>query len=299
MERVGDEARQGCRPGGPHPDYRDPIRRRSLLALLDDGFPGLSQRIAVADAAGFPWDAVTEPFVTWEGDEAVAHVGVLEHRVVLAGELHLTAGVHAVVTRHDRRHRGLARTLLDEALAWSDPRYAIAKLGTDVPAVYARHGFRPFLLHKFRVDHRGGEGRGVPLDADGQRSFVRRCLTREPVSHRYASLDPGWLVGIDLALQRRSLAQLTWIASLDAVVDWTLRGKVLAVHDIFAPALPPLADLLAHAPAHEAVELYCCPDRLAPEATAVPIPEAGVWMARGAWPIDHRLPIGISRLAEH
>ena len=73
-------------------------------------------------------------------------------------------GVKAVVTRADRRGRGVARRLLTEALAWSDERYSVAKLGTDLPAVYAPHGFVPRTLHRFELEHDGGEDRGRPLD---------------------------------------------------------------------------------------------------------------------------------------
>lgn len=287
---------QGERHGGPAACYRDPSARASLMALLDDGFPGLAGKIAVAAAAGWDWGAVTEPFVRWEDREAVAHVGVLAHRVVLAGEVREVAGIHAVVTRSDRRGRGLARSLLAEALAWADARFDVTKLGTGVPEVYAGHGFRAFRLHRFVVDHAGGEDRGRPVDDVGR--FWRIVGERDPVSHRFASLDPGWLVGIDLALQGRTVADLVALDPLDAVVDWRVVDGVLIVEDVFSRALPPLADLLALAPPHRSVRLACCPDRLAPGAAAEAQEDAGWWMARGDWPLFGE-PVGMGWLAEH
>jgi hypothetical protein len=100
--------------------------------------------------------------------------------------------VHAVATRSDRRHRGLARACLSDATRWIDERFSIAKLSTHVPAVYAPHGFRPLGLHHFAVDHAGGEDRGRPLRADTERAwFLDLCARRDPVSHRFASRDPG------------------------------------------------------------------------------------------------------------
>ncbi|MCA9493138.1 MAG: GNAT family N-acetyltransferase [Myxococcales bacterium] len=281
------------------PAYRDPIRRRSLMALFDDGFPGLSARIEEARRAGFDWDVVTWPTIAWEGDEAVGHVGLLEHRVMLDGQDVLTGGIHAVVTRSDRRGHGIARDCLARSLADADRRYTVTKLGTDLPAVYAPQGFTPLVPHLFAVEHAGGEDGGRPVAEADRASFLDLCARRDPVSWRFASLDPGWLVGIDLALQRRSLADLVALDELGAVVDWEVVDGVLHLHDVFAAELPTLRDLLALAPPHAGVRLAMCPDRLAPDAVPVPQPDAGVFMVRGAWPLPLELPLGVSRLAEH
>lgn len=283
--------------GSPHEVYVDPARREALFALFDDGFPRLRKRIAVAAERGHRWEDTTEPFIAWEGDEAVGHVGVLVHRVQLASRPVEVAGIHAVVTRSDRRHRGIARRLLDEALAWADARFPLSKLATDFPKVYAPHGFRAVGMHRFHVEHAGGEDRGRRLGDDEQGWFDALVAARVPVSHRIASLDPGWLVGIDLALQARGLLDLTALDDLGAVVDWEVAGGTLRLHDVFARELPPLDEILARAPAHERVELHFCPDRLAPDARPEPIEDSGTWMFRGPWPLDG--PIAISRLAEH
>ncbi len=290
---------QGLRPGGPAPCYVDPARRAALLGLLDHGFPGIAAGIERAAAEGFDWGAVTEPFVEWEGEAAVAHVGVLEHRLRLAGEDVVVAGVHAVVTREDRRRRGLARRTLSAALDWADRRSALAKLGTDLPEVYARHGFRRILLHRFELDHEGGEDRGRPLRPDERGWFLELCARRVPVSERFDSLDPGWLIGLDLALGGRSLDALVVLDALGAVVEWSVRDRVLHLHALISDAPVPLDAVLRLAPPHDGVALHLCPDRLAPTARPVPMPEAGVWMLRGAWPLGEDAPIAISRLAQH
>lgn len=289
---------QGRRP--PAPVYVDPAARDALLALLDDGFSGLRERIAAADAAGFAWDAVTEPFVEHDARGPVAHVGVLEHRVRLAGRDVVVGGVHAVCTRSDARGRGHARAALARALRWCDERYEVVKLGTDLPAVYAPHGFRPLPTHHFEVPHQGGAGAVRPLAPTERAAFLARCDARDPVSDAFASLDPGWLVGIDLALQRRSLGELWVVDGLDAVVDWSVGPDgALDVHDVFARRLPPLDALLERAPPHHGVRLHFLPDRLAPGARPVPRPHDGVWMVRGAWPLPASAPFAVGRLAEH
>ncbi|MEZ4655074.1 MAG: GNAT family N-acetyltransferase [Candidatus Eisenbacteria bacterium] len=258
---------------------------------------------------------MTEPFVAWEDGEAVGHVGVLEHRIRLDGRDVLCAGVHAVATRSDRRGRGIARRLLTEALHWVDRRYGLCKLTTDVPAVYAPHGFRTVPLHRFLVleaapsqrhssrpsgdasESVGAQAR--PGAGPSPRMLDLLCSVRDPASDRLSSLDPGWLAGIDLALQGRVSRDLTGIPGLGAFVDWTVRDGALEIHDVIAPSLPTLPELLAAAPPHERVELHMAPDRLAPDAVPIPQPEVGVLMVRGEWPFGDDVPLAVSRLGEH
>jgi len=292
---------QGLRRGGPASIYKDPARRAALMALLDDGFPGLPAGIATAMSRGVSWDAVTEPFVGFDADGTpVAHAGILEHRLWLMGQEVLVAGMHAVVTRSDQRKRGWSRRVQEEALAWVDARYGLCKLSTDDPGVYVGQGFREVPLHRFRVTHRGGTDAGRPLTDADQAAFLELCPHRDPVSHVFASLDPGWLVGLDLALQGRSLGDLFALDALDAVVDWRVRDDgVLELHDVFAATLPELEAILALAPPHDGVLLCVGADRLAPEAEAIPWPEGGVFMVRGDWPVPDGERFTVSRLAEH
>jgi hypothetical protein len=289
---------QGERQGGPAETYRNPALRPGLMALLDDGFPGLADRIATARSRGFHWDAVTEPFVAL-GDDGlpVAHVGVLEHRVWLMGQERRVAGLHAVVTRSDQRRRGWSRRVQEQALAWVDARYDLAKLATDEPYVYAPQGFRTVDQHRFRLAEAGGEGGGRPFTEADRDAFLALCPHREPISDVFASLDPGWLVGIDLALQGRSLGDLVVLDGLGAVVDWQVRDGVLHVHDVFAERLPELEAMRRLAPPHREVLLCCGADKLAPEA--VPEPWDGGMMVRGAWPVPEEVPFCVGRLAEH
>lgn len=284
----------------PHAIYRDPNTRASLLALFGDAFPFLPGGIARAAADGFVWEDHTEPFVRFEGDAIVSHVGVIEHRIELDGRDVVVGGVHAVATRSDRRRRGLARACLDEATRWIDARFSIAKLATAVPAVYAPHGFRPLGVHCFAVDHAGGEDRGRALRPETDRAWLLdACAHRDPVSHRFATRDPGWLAGVVLALYGRSIADLVVLDDLGAVVDWCVQDGVLELHDVIARELPRLDDLLRLAPPHRAARIMFCPDRLAPRARSVPMPEAGWWMVRGDWPLGDDVPFAVSRLAEH
>ncbi len=268
------------------------------MALLDDGSPGLPGGIATAMSRGVSWDAVTEPFVGFDTDGApVAHAGVLEHRLWRMGQEVLVVGMHAVVTRSDQRRRGWSRRVQEEALDWVDARYGLCKLATDDPGVYVGRGFREVPLHRFWVTHRGGADAGRPLTDADRAPFLELCRYRDPVRHVFASLDPGWLVGIGLALQGRSLGDPVALDALDTVVDWRLRDDgVLELHDVFAAALPELPAILALAPP-DGVLLCVGADRLAPEAEAISLAGGGRVhgagrLARGRWRTLHRVQAG-------
>ncbi|MEM9695292.1 MAG: hypothetical protein AAGA56_22305 [Myxococcota bacterium] len=125
------------------------------------------------------------------------------------------------------------------------------------------------------------------------------CAQRDPVSSSFGSLDPGWLLAIVLSLQGRGLHDLVVLRQSDAMVDWELRDDgTLEVHDVIASRLPSLETLLREAPPHERVELFFCPDRLAPEATPIPLPEEGLWMVRPD-PGLGDIALAVPRLASH
>jgi hypothetical protein len=48
-----------------------------VYALFETSFPGLPAGVERAAAVGVPWPSVTTPFVWFDGEEAVSHVGVL------------------------------------------------------------------------------------------------------------------------------------------------------------------------------------------------------------------------------
>ncbi|MBK9647816.1 MAG: GNAT family N-acetyltransferase [Deltaproteobacteria bacterium] len=123
--------------GAPGVSY-SPDWWAKVYALFETSFPGLPAGVERAGAVGVPWPSVTTPFVGFDGDEAVSHVGVLMQPMRLNGEDRLVAGIHAVCTRPSHRGRGLARRLLAGGLRLRRPAH---------PAQRAEHG-RPADLHR-------------------------------------------------------------------------------------------------------------------------------------------------------
>jgi hypothetical protein len=64
----------------------DPTLSQRLFHLLEAAFPGISDIAQHARTLGAPWEAASTPFVRFEGDMAVTHVGVLEIPMVVMGQ---------------------------------------------------------------------------------------------------------------------------------------------------------------------------------------------------------------------
>ena len=110
-------------------------RLAALFGRVWRTLPAAAER---AGALGFRWADVSTPFVRWDGDRAIAHVGVIEVPLVLEGQRVSVGSVHAVCTDPGLRGRGHCRALLEEALAFCDARYETVMLTTLIPDLYAR-----------------------------------------------------------------------------------------------------------------------------------------------------------------
>jgi hypothetical protein len=216
----------------------------------------------------------------------IAHAGVLEINLVVAGRPMLVGGIHAVVTHPDRRYRGHSRTLMEEALAWCDARYETVVLTGD-PVLYDRYGFRSWPEHRFAGKRRGSGGRGLRLldrrsAADGE-LLLGLLDARAPVSRRLGIVRDRAIFLFDTAKW-----PLHYAADLDAVVAYSVKEGVLRLYDVVAARTPPVEAVLARvAEPFERVEIYFAPDEvtdLAPEPH--PLGADDHLMIRGPWPVD-------------
>jgi predicted N-acetyltransferase YhbS len=268
------------------PGYEDSERRRSIFALFDAVWRDLSQRIELAAALGAHWTEVSTPFVALEGDDVVAHVGVIAIPLVLDGARTTVAGIHAVGTHPAHRGRGHIRRLLGEALAFCDQRFETAQLATAVPAVFRPHGFRRVPQHRFAVAVPAPrEGAGMTrlrhTSAADVALLWRLLQTRAPVSSLLGVVEPGWLFVIDEIFAQRSLERVHYIPDLDAAVVLEIDGTTARLYDLVAPHLPRLdALLLRLPPSVQRAELYFTPDGL-------DLNGAEALSVEPAWPENH------------
>jgi len=237
-----------------------------LLALLGRVWPALPPAIARADALGFSWAAVSTPFVHYEGDRAVAHVGVIELPLVIGGRHRMVASIHAVCTDADRRRQGHARALMEAALAHCRVRYGTVVLTTLIPEFYTRLGFRTVTEHAFirplATPPPPGGGRRLAENAEDARLLTRLLAGRTPVSERLGSLEAGTVFVFALLLGWGDFSRACYHAALDVVTVHEVVGRTLVLYDVVGATLPPLNELLEAigADADRVVTLFV-PDR--------------------------------------
>jgi GNAT superfamily N-acetyltransferase len=272
---------------------------RALLALQDSTWPLLSDRVDSARTLGVHWEQDTTPFAWFEGDRALAHVGVIAHPLRLMGQDLVVGGIHAVCVDPSARGRGLARRCMEAALAWIDERNMLAKLSTSIPDFYAPWGFSVVPTHRFVSERAGGGGRARPAlisDAAHLRALLE---TRVPTSDVYATREKGWLPIINLALQRRLPSGVLVVPGRHFLIVAREQDKVLHLEDVIGPELPELDEILAAIPFEfERVVYHFTPDRLSPLARSEVAPvDDGVMQIRGAWPVLP--PFGVPSIWEH
>ncbi len=267
-------------------DYaKDPALLGRVFELLELAFPGdnLSRRERVARAMGCRWDALSTPFVRFEGDRAVAHVGLLEIPLVVAGAERRVGGIHAVATHPERRRRGLYRSVMEEALAYTAPRYGTLVLTTLEPYLYEPFGFRTLDESRFvwTCDKPETPARMRLLDRDDARdmALLHRLLEeRTPVSNRLGVVREHGVFGFDEAY-----TPLRYDTTGDLLLIYDVVETTLRVFDVVAKHVPPLGELVVRVPERvERVEVYFAPDRLG--ARLEPEPwnlEEAFFMVRG------------------
>ena len=240
-----------------------------LAALLGRVWPALPAAAARAAALGFRWADVSTPFVRWQGDRAIAHVGVIDLPLVIDGRRVRVGSVHAVCTDPALRGQGHCRALLEEALAFCDARYETVVLTTLIPDLYARFGFRPLPEHGFvrrvaslRAARCDPPLRALSADAPDDVRLLRRLLARRaPVSARVGSLEGGTVLIVALLLTWGDFSRVHHHEALDVVTVHEVRDRTLLLYDVVGPTLPPLERLTEGIDADRVVVLFP-PERL-------------------------------------
>ncbi|MBI1815231.1 MAG: GNAT family N-acetyltransferase [Deltaproteobacteria bacterium] len=279
----------------------DPTLYDRVFELLDLAFPGaeLPLQSRTARQLGMRWEEVTTPFCLFDGERLLAHVGVLDLPLVLAGrEVHV-GGIHAVATHPHFRRRGYYRAVMEDALRWADARYQTLQLSTAQPELYEPFGFRVVPEHRFigAWSHNLGRNRLRVLDygcADDLALIHTLLRERTPISHRL-----GVVREYAVFLFNEARRSLYYAADLDLIVSFESEGTTLRLFDLVGRALPPLFEIVERIPLRfQRVETHFTPDRLAAELQ----PEAHLLngddylMVRGSYPPE-RQPLMLPRTA--
>lgn len=241
-----------------------------LFDLLDVVFPGIKQVASNARAMGASWESVSTPFICFEGEQAISHVGVIELPLVLLGRQVKVGSIHGVATQPHYRGRGYFRQAIESALHYADSRYETLILTTEHPEYFQPFGFRVVSEHLFRFKPDSKEGRDqMRLLDTGNASDIellhRLLETREPVSN---------VVGVSsekgVFCFNEGSRPLYYIRELDIMVCLEIEGRQLRLFDIVGPNVPSLAALLERVPySFEEVLINFSPDKLSIEAEPI------------------------------
>ncbi|NJO43448.1 MAG: GNAT family N-acetyltransferase [Cyanobacteria bacterium RU_5_0] len=225
---------------------------------------------------GTSWESVSTPFMCFEGEQAIAHVGVLEIPVWMMGKPMIIGGIHGVATHPDYRRRGYYRQCMTAALDYCATRYQTLALTTDQPDYYTPFGFRAIQEHAFVAecqstgDHNGFRILDLKIDTD--RAILHRLLDeRTSVSDSLGSIGAKALFFFNEVNN-----PLYYAEDLDLIIAMEIENTQLKLHDIVWKQPCQLIDILDRIPQpiHKAV-FYFSPDRLNIDAQAVPQLQGG------------------------
>jgi len=249
----------------------DPVLSGKVFDLLETAFPGLRRAVAEARQVGCIWEDVSTPFVHFEGERALSHVGLIDLPLRIAGRNVNVGSVHAVATHPDYRRRGLFRNLMEELFRYCEGRYETLILSTENPEYYEPFGFRRLQEHFFTV--RGVSSGGAddlrlldPRRAPDMEILNRLLARRTPVSE---------VVGVrgerTVFLFNEGNRPIHYAEDLDVVLCMEREGANLGLFDVVGETIPELPSLLARVPEPvETVTLHFAPDRIAAAAEPTP-----------------------------
>lgn len=115
-----------------------PHDRPLIRSLLDDAFAG--------EFSDDDWHNTLGGIhvIAWDAEDIVAHVAVVQRRLVYGGRAWRTGYVEGLAVRADQRRRGLGSTLMAEAEAIIQAAYEVGALsdGTGIDGFYRTRGWR-------------------------------------------------------------------------------------------------------------------------------------------------------------
>jgi predicted N-acetyltransferase YhbS len=265
----------------------EPNLVKHLFQLLEVVFPeiGITAAAENAKRLGAPWEAASTPFMKFQDDVAITHVGVLEIPMQLMGKNVTVGGIHGVCTHPEFRRLGYYREVMEEVLDYCDKRYQTLVLTTSQPEFYEPFGFRVVKEHNFKskCNSTGGvDGfRLLNLSDEKDIKLLNRLLsTREPVSNIVGVVNEKSLFCVN-----EGRNSLYYAPDLDAILVMEVEGTQLKIFDIVGAKISPLTAILSRIshPIEEA-EIYFSPERLEVDVQAFPhMYDEGVLMVRGVF----------------
>jgi len=236
---------------------------QKMFDLLEIVFPGMRNAAAEIKKLGASWEDASTPFICFQDDVAISHVGVLEIPMQIMNHLTTVGGIHAVATHPNFRRQGYYRAVMEEVLRYCDHLYETLVLTTPNPDFYTPFGFRmlPEYIFKTPVNSQAGSNgfrvlnTGDPQDVE----LLHRLLeTRSPVSHVVGVVNEKPVFCFN-----EGSRILHYAEDLDLITCMNIENRTLHLYDVVTTQIYPLTEILSRIPDIIAeVVIYFTPDLL-------------------------------------
>lgn len=236
---------------------------QQMFDLLEVVFPGMRDAAAEIKKLGASWESASTPFICFQNDIAISHVGVLEIPMQIMNNLTTVGGIHGVATHPEFRRQGYYRKVMEEVLSYCDTLYKTLVLTAPNPDFYTPFGFRVIPEYRFntQVNSQSGSNGFRVLDTANYQDveLLHRLLqTRSPVSN---------IVGVvnekPVFCFNEGGRTLHYAEDLDLITCMNIENTTLHLFDVVATQIYPLKQILSRIPDIIAeVIIYFSPDRL-------------------------------------
>ncbi len=261
------------------------------MDLLEESFPGIQATIKRCEELGFQWGS--KNFCKKEGSKILSHVSLLDYPILIEGKWHQAASLHGVCTKETHRGKGYASELIQEALAWAEPRYETILLFTDIPTFYEKFSFKQIQEYRFHLPCKRNKGSKftTPLTFPKDNAQFLRCFeNRVPLSNRLWVEDRGAIASFNaLFTTYPTFWSLHYSPTLNGLISFKLEGKTLHLFDVIADKIPSLEVIVDHMPSDiDEIYFYFSPDAFTNDAKAEPYTyDNGRLLVHGKWETEH------------
>ncbi|MBD2346719.1 GNAT family N-acetyltransferase [Anabaena subtropica] len=255
-----------------------------LFDLVEVTFPGLNELVECGRKLGASWESASTPFIRFQDDVAITHVGVLEIPMEIMGQRVTVGGIHGVATRPEFRRKGYYREVMEEVMEYCDQIYETLVLTTPEPEYYLPFGFRVVEEYIFQVKCSSTGNidgwRILDFSTSQDLALLHRLLeTRAPVSHVVGVVNEKPVFFVN-----EGSRTMYYIEDLNLIACVEIEDEKLHIFDLVSTKIPVLTEILARIsqPIVEVI-IYFHPDLLEVENVQI-LPhklEETVLMVRG------------------
>lgn len=217
-------------------DYAlDSTLYEQCLTLIDSCFPGIKAEADKGRAHNAYWDKSSTPFIVRQGQEIIAHLGLLPFDFIIQGKPYRGAAMHGICTKEEFRKKGHFKRLMKEALKFTQENYDFSFLFTDKPYLYEKYGFKTIEEYDFVYNFSSKEEeinkiRKIDLGNRHDLSLMQRLyLNRIPISNCFGIIKETTVATLNLLH-----LPAYYIEAIDCLVVYQIKDRVLYVKDIVA-----------------------------------------------------------------